>query len=168
MLAGLLARLILANFFSHSQKREKFFPQKFIPFSHTCFTSTLHKICQNTGFLQIKTKSMILSLYEKIQVRENQYTGIFCVMLYYHNFYVFALYTTQKVMLSIKNFFSECKTNLQILTDLFTFTTKFVRESITICEVVSNRHLLCIIHILLKYVLFLIIDLPAFFADGTF
>ena len=61
---------------------------------------------------------MILSLYEKMQVRENQYTGIFCVVLYYHNFHIFALYTAQKVMLSIKNFFSECKKNLQNLQNL--------------------------------------------------
>ena len=45
----------------------------------------LHKLCQNTGFRRplfscMRTKSLIPSLYEKMRVRENRYSGIFYVL----------------------------------------------------------------------------------------
>ena len=40
--------------------------------------------------------------------------------------------------------------NLQILADLVTFTAEIVKESISICDEVSNRHLLCILQIVFE------------------
>ena len=47
-----------------------------------CGKIWLHKICQNTSFLwpvlsHIRIESIILSLYRKLKVRENLYSGIF-------------------------------------------------------------------------------------------
>ena len=53
-----------------------------------CFCcSSLHKICQNAGlswlvFSHIRTESTTLSLYGKIRVRENPYSGILHKVLF--------------------------------------------------------------------------------------
>ena len=60
----------------------KMYLQKNVKCSHSFPYFSLSKICENTGFLshffsRIRKESKTLSLYGKIQVRENTYFDIF-------------------------------------------------------------------------------------------
>ena len=163
-------RLIFVNFASHSQKRGRFSPQKFLPFLHKCFTSACTKYTKTQVFSDpyIYPYRRFYPYTRRYGFRENQYTVIFCAVLYYHNFHIFAFYTLQKMMFSIQNFFSKCEQTFRYSRICSHLLQKSLRKASLYAKSSKIDIYSVFFKFFLEYFVLLIIDLPAFFADGTF